>query len=82
MNAADIKVRAMQYDHMRFEGGIDSFLHVTVSLLAGRTDEQKAHLSILLREALGNRFAEVGSISIDVRDMNAVTYKKRAQPLS
>ncbi|HWU64170.1 MAG TPA: 5-carboxymethyl-2-hydroxymuconate Delta-isomerase [Ensifer sp.] len=82
MNATDIKVRAIPYDHMRSGAGFDSFLHVTVTLLAGRTDEQKAQLSILLREALVGRFAEVGSISIDVRDMNVIAYKKRVLPPS
>lgn len=77
MNAADIKVRALLYDHARFEGGIDTFLHVTVSMLEGRSDLQKEGLALCLREALVARFPQVGSISIDIRDMNATAYKKR-----
>lgn len=77
ISAADIKIRAIAYDHARFEGGIDTFLHVTVSMLEGRSDSQKEDLALRLRELLGTRFPEVESISIDIRDMNAAAYKKR-----
>lgn len=77
MNPADIKVRALGYDHARFEGGIDTFLHVTVSMLEGRSDAQKEGLALRLRELLVARFPQVESISIDIRDMNTVAYKKR-----
>jgi 5-carboxymethyl-2-hydroxymuconate isomerase len=77
MNPDDIKVRATGYDSFRFAGNIESFIHVTVSLLEGRTDRQKEHLAVLLRERLARCCPEVDSISIDVRDMNATAYKKR-----
>ena len=77
MNPADIKVRATAYDVFRFAGNIESFIHVTVSLLEGRTDEQKEHLAMLLRERLVRCCPTVDSISIDIRDMNAAAYKKR-----
>jgi 5-carboxymethyl-2-hydroxymuconate isomerase len=77
MNPDDIKVRATAYDSFRFAGNIESFIHVTVSLLEGRTDQQKEHLSVLLRERLARCCPEIGSISIDVRDMNPIAYKKR-----
>jgi 5-carboxymethyl-2-hydroxymuconate isomerase len=77
MNPDDIKVRAIPYETFRFAGGIDNFVHVTVSLLEGRSDSQKEHLSVLLRENLIRCCPTVDSISIDVRDMNAVAYKKR-----
>ena len=77
MNPQDIKIRALAYDAFRFEGNIRTFIHVTVSLLAGRSDTQKEHLALLLRESLGRSCANVDSISIDIRDMNPVAYKKR-----
>ncbi|MVA98965.1 5-carboxymethyl-2-hydroxymuconate isomerase [Nitratireductor sp. CAU 1489] len=76
MNPDDIKVRAASYERFRFAGGIESFIHVTVSLLEGRTDAQKEGLAVLLRDRLSARFGDVDSISIDVRDMNPVAYKK------
>ena len=77
MNPDDNKVRALPYETFRFAGGIESFVHVTVSLLEGRSDSQKEHLSVLLRENLIRCCPTVDSISIDVRDMNATAYKKR-----
>lgn len=77
MDPADIKVRAIPYDHFRFEGGITSFLHVTLKLLDGRTPAQKEHVALLLRADLAEAFPEVGSISVDIRDMDRMAYKKR-----
>lgn len=77
MQADDIKVRAMPYDYYRLQKQGDTFVHITVSLLDGRSDQQKERVSLLVREALSQFMPEVTSISIDVRDMNAIAYKKR-----
>lgn len=80
MDPADIKVRAIPYDHYRFEGGVTSFLHVTVKLLDGRTPAQKEHVALLMRADLADAFPEVGSISVDIRDMDRAAYRKRVLP--
>lgn len=72
----DIKVRLARSEHILFGDGRTSFVHVTISLLAGRTDQQKETLAINLRASLIEAFPHVQSISIDVRDMNPVSYKK------
>ena len=77
MKAEDIKVRALAYDHYRLGGGLTSFLHLGAYLLTGRTPEQKEHFSTLMRSRLADHFPEIESISIDVRDMDPVAYKKR-----
>jgi 5-carboxymethyl-2-hydroxymuconate isomerase len=77
MQAADIKVRARPYDYFLMHGKVGNFLHVTVFLLAGRTDTQKEHVSLLLRKNLTAYLETVTSISVDIRDMNTVAYKKR-----
>jgi len=77
MQAADIKVRARPYDHYRLVNEGDSFLHVGVFLLAGRTDAQKERVAVILRENLQSYLVGVTSVSIDVRDMNKQAYKKR-----
>jgi 5-carboxymethyl-2-hydroxymuconate isomerase len=77
MQPVDIKVRARPFDHYRLLNTADSFLHVTVFLLAGRTDAQKQHVSLLLRQNLAEYLTDVTSISVDIRDMNSVAYKKR-----
>lgn len=77
INKDDIKVRLQPYTH--FVAGDDrtSFLHITAYLLDGRPDALKETLAIALRDELGQRFSQVQSISIDVRDMNRACYKKR-----
>ena len=77
MHAADIKVRARPYDHYCLLNEGDSFLHVSVFMLAGRTDDQKEHVALILRENLQSYLINVTSVSIDIREMNTQTYKKR-----
>jgi 5-carboxymethyl-2-hydroxymuconate isomerase len=77
MQGADIKVRARAFDHYRMANEGDSFVHVWVYLLEGRTDDQKEHVALILREKLQAYLVDVTSISIDIRDMNAQAYKKR-----
>lgn len=77
MQASDIKVRARPYDYYRLINDGDSFLHVTVFLLEGRTNVQKEHVALTLRENLQSYLVDVTSVSIDIRDMNPEAYKKR-----
>ena len=77
MNAADIKVRARGFDDYLVAGLRDSFVHLAVYLLAGRTPEQKEALSIALRQTLVEHCTDITSISVDIRDMDPVAYKKR-----
>lgn len=77
MNLADVKIRAKAYEHYLMPSTGQSFLHVTVYLLAGRSDALKAQLAIELRSRLTAQLTAVTSVSIDVRDMNPIAYKKR-----
>ncbi|MET0222179.1 MAG: 5-carboxymethyl-2-hydroxymuconate isomerase [Tardiphaga sp.] len=77
MQAADIKVRAMAYADYLVAGVRDGFCHVTVSMLEGRTPAQKEVLSVALRAAMTELLPATKSLSVDVRDMDAVAYKKR-----
>ncbi|MEE2998355.1 MAG: 5-carboxymethyl-2-hydroxymuconate Delta-isomerase [Pseudomonadota bacterium] len=80
MKPEDIKVRARPYDHYRMVGANDTFVHTTIFLLEGRTDEQKEKLSIALRTEQAKLMPDVTAISIDIRDMNDIAYKKRLLP--
>ena len=80
MKPEDIKVRARAYEHFRMAGPGDNFVHTTIYLLEGRTNEQKEKLSIALRAVQVNLLPAVISISIDVQDMNDAAYKKRLLP--
>jgi len=77
MQPDDIKIRAIPFDYFKLSKKDDTFIHLTVSLLEGRSDENKEALAILVREKLSDELKDVNSISIDVRDMNAIAYKKR-----
>lgn len=76
MNRADIKVRLMRAEKILLGDGRDSFMHVTISMLEGRTDEAKLGLSKAMIAALRGICPCLGAISVDVRDMNPTCYKK------
>jgi 5-carboxymethyl-2-hydroxymuconate isomerase len=77
MKAEDIKVRARSYRDYLIAGKRDSFIHLSVYLLAGRTPEQKETLSVSLRRTMADRCPDVVSLSVDIRDMDPDAYKKR-----
>ena len=77
VKADDLKIRALPFTDYLVAGEQRSFFHVSFYLLAGRTPEQKEHLSIELRKALAVMLTAVHSISIDIRDMDPQAYKKR-----
>jgi 5-carboxymethyl-2-hydroxymuconate isomerase len=76
MQAADIKVRAMSYSDYLVAGKRDGFC-VSVYMLEGRTPEQKVALSEALRAIAAQLLPQTKSLSVDIRDMDAVAYKKR-----
>lgn len=77
MNVNDIKIRIHSYSDFYAVDGCKSFMHITVKLLKGRSTEQKEGLSILLRDSFAAQFSQIESISVDIRDMDSDTYKKR-----
>lgn len=80
MQAGDIKTRAMPYADYLVAGKREGFCHVTVSMLEGRTPEQKVAVSEALRAAMAQLLLQTKSLSVDMRDMDAVAYKKRLLP--
>jgi 5-carboxymethyl-2-hydroxymuconate isomerase len=77
MKSEDVKVRARGYDDFLVAGKRDSFVHLSVYLLAGRTPEQKVELSTRLRQTMVDQCPDVTSLSVDIRDMDPDAYKKR-----
>lgn len=74
-----IKSRAHPYPYYRI-GDLDEegqFIHLTVSLLKGRTSKEKYQLSQLLCRTLTESVDFVGSVSVDVRDLDEEVYSKR-----
>lgn len=77
MQSHDIKVRAQVYRDFLIAGKRDSFVHLSVYMLAGRTPEQKVRLSTALRQTMVELCPNVTSLSVDIRDMDPEAYKKR-----
>jgi 5-carboxymethyl-2-hydroxymuconate isomerase len=77
VQAADLKLRTMAYADYLVASRRDGFCHVTLSMLEGRTPAQKEALSIALRAAVMKLLPDTKSLSVDIRDMDAVAYKKR-----
>jgi 5-carboxymethyl-2-hydroxymuconate isomerase len=73
----DIKTRAVAYAHHRTGATRDSFVHVTVRLLSGRDDAQKADLSKKLLATIEPMLSEVVSVGVEICDMHKASYRKR-----
>ena len=80
MKASDIKLRAVSYDDYLVAGVRDGFCHVSVYMLAGRSDRQKLIVSERLRAILCETLPQTKSLSVDIRDMDPLAYKKRLNP--
>ena len=77
VKAEDLKIRAQGFDDYLVAGEQRTFFHVTLYLLEGRTPEQKQTLSVEIRKTLSELLADTYSLSVDIRDMDPIAYKKR-----
>ena len=76
IDGSDIKVRAMPYSNYQ-TGNMDvGFVHVTLKILSGRTIDQKSMLSKLVLEKLKTQNLVNCSISVEVVDIDRVSYSK------
>ncbi|MGL6260770.1 5-carboxymethyl-2-hydroxymuconate Delta-isomerase [Vibrio sp. WXL210] len=75
----DVRSRALRYHHWLIGEHQDDadFIHLRFELLAGRSDVQKQTLSEQLMTVLQTQASQVGSLSVDVRDMDPVGFCKR-----
>lgn len=73
----DIKTRATSYEHFKLGGDTEHFIHVTVRLLSGRTQQQKNRLSQLVLKQLADLELLSISLSVEVCDINRETYAKQ-----
>lgn len=73
---ADIKVRAISYDDHISGSTLSSFVHVSLKILSGRTEEQKC----LLSDSVLNKLLELGlsdcSVTVEVVDIDRASYAK------
>lgn len=73
----NVKLRANIFDKARVAGKPGQFIHINVALMRGPSKEQQAALSQLLWDAAANFFQDVDQISVEVREMEPATYRKR-----
>ncbi len=73
----DIKTRAIAYAHHRTGQTRDSFVHLTLRLLSGRDDAQKAALSESVLGAIEPLLPGVISVGVEIVDMHRASYRKR-----
>jgi len=74
----DVKVRINSYEQYQLGQGKDSFLHIFASIMEGRTQEQKAHLSTSVIQNLAPLLPDVSFLSMNVNDFEAATYSNRS----
>ncbi len=76
-NPAAVKTRTMPCQNVRMGSSPQTFAHLTVWLLSGRSTTAKAQLAEELMFVLDKHLPDVGSLSVDPRDMTTETYLKR-----
>jgi 5-carboxymethyl-2-hydroxymuconate isomerase len=73
----DIKTRARAFQDHRTGQTRDSFVHVAVHLLSGRSDAQKALLSECVLARVEPLLTPVVCISVEILDIHRESYRKR-----
>jgi 5-carboxymethyl-2-hydroxymuconate isomerase len=76
-NAGAVKVRATAVDHAALGSERQDFLHATIHLLQGRSEEVHAGLTSGLLALLDQKLPEVASLSVDIKELTTATYAKR-----
>jgi 5-carboxymethyl-2-hydroxymuconate isomerase len=72
-----IKVRALPCTHWRIGTDPQSFAHITIRLMAGRDHLVKSRLSKSVLTAMDEHLPEVGSLTVDIKEIDPTTYAKR-----
>jgi 5-carboxymethyl-2-hydroxymuconate isomerase len=76
----DIKTRALAFTHHRTGQTRDSFVHVAVHLLDGRSDDEKIGLSEGILARIEPMLSDVVSVGVEICDMHRASYRKRVLP--
>lgn len=71
-----IKARSLSYSDIVLPEGAQSFVHITVSILSGRSIEQRQSLNDAVFAALKAAMPDVDKPSSDIREMTVETYRK------
>jgi len=73
----DIKIRALAFRDYSLSDGSQQFIHITLRILSGRSDEQKNSLSQrVLNQLLQLELSSI-SLTVEVCDIDRTSYAKR-----
>ncbi len=76
-NVNAIRVRAMPCPFWSVGNEPNCFAHITIRLLAGRDTETKKRLTQQILATLDKMLPEIGSLSVDTKDIDPNTYSTR-----
>lgn len=71
-----VKARAISYSDVVLHEEAKNFIHVTVSILSGRTLKERNSLNESVFQAIRSAIPEADKISSDIRQMESDVYKK------
>lgn len=74
---ANVKLRTQGFDTYRVGGAPAPFVHITLLMMAGRTDGQKAELADKVFAAATGVFTDIAAVTFELREMDPATYRKR-----
>lgn len=75
--ASHIRARAMPYDHFISGYQVENFIHITLKILSGRSQQQKKRLSEMVLKALEGMGLHSISLTVEVVEMDKATYSKK-----
>ena len=73
-----IKTRTLCADnwYVGEQGANGAFVHITIRLLEGRSEEQKSALTQAMFDTMKKALPELEHVSVDIADMTKATYRK------
>ncbi|MCL2919581.1 5-carboxymethyl-2-hydroxymuconate Delta-isomerase [Shewanella litorisediminis] len=74
---ASIKTRAHQAEAAKTGEGDDSFIHVNISIMPGRSSEQKRALMDAIAVAIDGVEIQASSLTMEVRELEKAHYFKK-----
>lgn len=73
---SSLKSRSYGYDEVYITGNNESFLHITLTMLSGRTIETRKALSESIFKITKALVPYTDKISVEIREMDTETYQK------
>ena len=76
-DGSDIKVRSIVYEHYQTGSNKENFIHVTLRILSGRSDQDKHLLSNSVMSKLQSIPLVAASLTVEIVDMDRNSYSKQ-----